>query len=119
MPITDTGASDPGKPFLWHPVDARVVYALSVPKGSLLSMPDFGLDRAAFARGGSPAQVKTRVLDAVRVCLAHLIDAGDIELTDVTVDASRRGVLGLTVRYRNLRFQPDQVRNAAVEPPAA
>jgi hypothetical protein len=117
--VTQETASDPGRPFLHHPVDARVVFALSVPKGALLSQPEFGLDRAAFARGGSPAQVRVRATDAVRVCLATLIDAGDIELTDVQVDASRRGTIGITVRYRNLRFQPDQVRLATAATPGA
>lgn len=86
-----------------HPVDQEVLLALGIEQGKLASSPNVGSRlRRNRHRRVAPEVLETVVRDDVRLDLAHLIDAGKIELVAVDVDASARGQTKVAVTYRNL-----------------
>lgn len=88
-----------------HPVDQEVLLALGIEKGKLASTPDVG-NRIRRNRRVAPAILETVVRNDVRLDLAHLLDAGKIELLAVDVDTSVRGQTKVAITYRNLRLNP-------------
>lgn len=83
-----------------HPVWQRVALALGIRRGALRSTPDVGipLERLRLA---TDLTAQREADGAVRVALADLLSAGDIDLVAVSVDLPWRGKFYADIR--NLR----------------
>ncbi len=96
-----------------HPVDQRVALALTIELGSIPSAPNVGHTLRRMRRS-SGATVEADAKDRVRQALKTLLDAEDIAIDRIEVDAETRGRVIVVVYYVNLRLGPDATRKATV-----
>lgn len=96
-----------------HPVDARMMFGLTVELGSLPSTPGIGIDRRKISETPLPRR-EAAVRDEIARVTAPWVRAGDIEIRAIVVDLSTRGTTVYAVDYVNLRTgKPDTVRAGA------
>jgi hypothetical protein len=95
-----------------HPVDAQVLIALKVVRGSGASVTEDG-QRFATVRKITTT-VKTEIESLVREALARLISQQDIEYLGTTFENVDPGnqTINATVQWKNLRALDDEVRSA-------
>lgn len=83
-----------------HPVLARARHLLGIRRRGIASAPTVGIPLARL-RAARQDQVQREVEDAVRIALAPLVDAGDLEIVRVQIELPFRG--RFYTDLRNLR----------------
>lgn len=96
-----------------HPVDAQVILALSIPQGTIASVPTQGHTLNQLGRM-QPSQLPAAATDRVKLALAGPLSRGDIDLLGVTVDAQPYGSLHVSVSYQNLRLPTSLPRTLSI-----
>jgi len=92
-----------------HEVDQRVALALVVREGDLASVPGTGSRLRRLGRL-SPTRLVTAAQDAVRVALAPMLAAQEIEILSIGATAPSRGKLLVVTKYKNLLLRPSDAR---------
>lgn len=94
-----------------HYVDARVALKLSIPRGSIPSVPELGhtLREIQYLADDLTSQVTNRVREAI----ADDVREGDIAIDRIDVQRGARG-FACAVYYRNLRALGSAQRRATV-----
>ena len=94
-----------------HPVDQRVVLALTLAKGGVKSAPTAGQTFTAIEYLGPT--LEARVRDAIRVALKPITDARDINVIGLRVERVEGGFV-FEIDYQNLRIAGSPPRTLTV-----
>lgn len=85
-----------------HPVDARMMFGLTVELGTIPGSPEIGVDRKKISATPLPRR-EAAIRDEIDRVTRAWVAAGDVAVRRVTVDLSVRGTASFVVEYENLR----------------
>ena len=94
-----------------HPVDQAVALSLTIALGTIASAEGVGQGYSEIVY--RDADIEARVTNAIRLALKARIDAKDVSLDSVTVEATDQG-FNFLVAYRNLRLPDLPVRRVTL-----
>lgn len=94
-----------------HPVDQRVVVALTIANGGVKSAPTAGQSFTAIKYLGPTLEAEVK--DAIRLALKAIVDARDINVIGIRVERVEGGFV-FEIDYQNLRLTGSPVRTLTV-----